>query len=138
MNDVAHHFLHNQNSLLYFHLSVSWQSLGQRNYMVLPNGYFGSSSWLPKRPFRDFVNGTNFSSNCRCKRYSPTYLCTLADSGFFENFLYRGGVKSTVSWVFEDLKFKRSIFQTFWKPDCCTKSLFFELETSNFGYLFIL
>ena len=29
------------------------------------------------------------------------------------------------------------IFQTFWKPDCCTKSLFFELETSNFGYLFI-
>ena len=29
---------------------------------------------------------------------------------------------------------KRSIFQTFWKPDCCTKSLFFELETSNFGY----
>ena len=32
----------------------------------------------------------------------------LADSGFFKNFLYRGGVKSTVSWVFEDLKFKIS------------------------------
>ena len=32
---------------------------------------------------------------------------------------------------------KRSIFQTFWKPDCCTKSLFFELETSNFGHLLI-
>ena len=77
LNDVkylAHHFLHNQKSLVYFHLSVSWQSLGQRNYMVLPNGYLGSSSWLPKRPFRDFVNGTNFSSNCRCKRYSPTYV----------------------------------------------------------------
>ena len=28
---------------------------------------------------------------------------------------------------------KRAIFQTFWKPDCCPKSLFFELETSNFG-----
>ena len=34
--------------------------------------------------------------------------CTLADSGFFKNFLYQGGVNSTVSWVFEDLKFKIS------------------------------
>ena len=33
---------------------------------------------------------------------------TLADSGFLKNFLYQGGVKSTVSWVFEDLKFKIS------------------------------
>ena len=32
----------------------------------------------------------------------------LADSGFFKNFLYQDGVKSTVSWVFEDLKFKIS------------------------------
>ena len=32
--------------------------------------------------------------------------CSLADSGFFSNFLYQGGVKSTVYWVFEDLKFK--------------------------------
>ena len=31
------------------------------------------------------------------------YVCTLADSGFFKNFLYQGGVKSTVSGVFEDL-----------------------------------
>ena len=30
----------------------------------------------------------------------------LADSGFFKNFLYQGGVKSTDFWVFEDLKFK--------------------------------
>ena len=35
-------------------------------------------------------------------------ICTLADSGFFLNFLYQDGVKSTVSWVFEDLKFKIS------------------------------
>ena len=35
-------------------------------------------------------------------------VCLLADSGFFINFLYQGGVKSTVSWVFEDLKFKIS------------------------------
>jgi hypothetical protein len=34
--------------------------------------------------------------------------------------------------------FKRSIFQTLWKDDCCIKSLFFELEASNFGYLLIL
>jgi hypothetical protein len=33
---------------------------------------------------------------------------TLADSGFFKDFLYQGGMKSTVSWVFEDLKFKNS------------------------------
>ena len=33
-------------------------------------------------------------------------VCMVADSGFFENFLYQDGVKSTVSWVFEDLKFK--------------------------------
>ena len=32
----------------------------------------------------------------------------LADSGFFKNFLYQGVVKSTVSWVFENLKFKIS------------------------------
>ena len=32
----------------------------------------------------------------------------LADSGISKNFLYQGGVKSTVSWVFEDLKFKIS------------------------------
>jgi len=31
--------------------------------------------------------------------------------------------------------FKRAIFQTFWKLHCCAKSLFFELETSNCGYL---
>ena len=34
--------------------------------------------------------------------------CTLADSRFFQTFLYQGGVKSTVSWIFEDLKFKIS------------------------------
>ena len=34
--------------------------------------------------------------------------CTLANSGFLKNFLYQGGVKSTVSWVFEDLKLKIS------------------------------
>ena len=32
----------------------------------------------------------------------------LADSGFFKSFLYQDGVKSTVFWVFEDLKFKIS------------------------------
>ena len=32
----------------------------------------------------------------------------LADSGFFKNFLYQGGVRPTVIWVFEGLKFKIS------------------------------
>ena len=31
---------------------------------------------------------------------------TLADSGSFKNFSYQGGMKSTVFWVFQDLKFK--------------------------------
>ena len=33
--------------------------------------------------------------------------------------------------------FKRAIFQTIWKLHCCTKSLIFELDTSNCGYLHI-
>jgi hypothetical protein len=33
--------------------------------------------------------------------------------------------------------FKRAIFQTFWKTYSCTKSMFFELDTSNCGYLLI-
>ena len=33
--------------------------------------------------------------------------------------------------------FERAIFQIFLKTYCCTKSLFFELETSNFGYLLV-
>ena len=32
---------------------------------------------------------------------------------------------------------ERSIFQTFWKHDCCPDFLFLELETSNYGYLLI-
>ena len=32
----------------------------------------------------------------------------LAVLGFFKDFYYQGGVKSTVSWVFEDLKLKIS------------------------------
>ena len=44
----------------------------------------------------------------------------VADSGFFKNFLYQGGVKFTVSWVFEDLKFKISegYNQNWCFPDC--------------------
>ena len=48
---------------------------------------------------------TKMACNKRSK-YSLVY--KLADSGFFKNFLYQGGVKSTVFWVFEDLKFKIS------------------------------
>ena len=36
------------------------------------------------------------------------YVYMLADSGVFKNVLYQGGVRSTVSWVFEDLNFKFS------------------------------
>ena len=39
--------------------------------------------------------------------------------------------------IWKNLPLKRSIFQTFWKPDCCPNFLFFKLETSNFSYLLI-
>ena len=43
-----------------------------------------------------------------CQSHASQVLPILADSGFFKNFLYQGGVKSTVSMVFEDLMFKIS------------------------------
>ena len=46
------------------------------------------------------------STKSRIRQEPSVY--TLANSGFYKNFLYQGGVKSTVSWVFEDLKFKIS------------------------------
>ena len=47
-------------------------------------------------------------------------------------------VKSTdqILWL-QFFPAQRSIFQPFWKDDCCAKFLFFELETSNFAYLLI-
>ena len=51
---------------------------------------------------------TNFEIQVKhCIKYGYV-VCTLADSGCFKKFLYQGGVKSTVSWVFKDLKFKIS------------------------------
>jgi hypothetical protein len=32
---------------------------------------------------------------------------------------------------------ERAIFQTFWRLHCCTDSLFFEIETSNFGSSYV-
>ena len=58
------------------------------------------------------------------------YIYILADSGFLKNFLYQGGVKSTVSWVFEDLNrryffnlsyrifFSKQFFKIFKKNFC--------------------
>ena len=40
--------------------------------------------------------------------YLEAFAYRLADSGFFKDFQYQGGVKSTVFLVFEDLKFKIS------------------------------
>ena len=46
---------------------------------------------------------------------SQSQIYRLADSGFFKHFLYQGGVKSTVFWVLEDLKFKISEgYDQFW------------------------
>ena len=56
---------------------------------------------------------------------------------FFGTFMF---LKMSVSkilaqgrlWCFKTTK--RSIFQTFWKPDFGARFLFIELDTSNFGY----
>ena len=47
-----------------------------------------------------------------------TLVSTLADTDFFLDFLYQGGVKSTVFGVFKDLKFKISegLDQNWWLP----------------------
>ena len=51
----------------------------------------------------------------------------------FQTSRYHGIVKATLVGVFDDLKFKRSIFQTLWKPDFGARFLFIELDSSNFG-----
>ena len=38
----------------------------------------------------------------------------------------------------QDTSGKRSIFQTFWKLHCCPNFLFFELETLDWGKLWVL
>ena len=53
------------------------------------------------------------------------YICILADSGFLKNLLYQDGMKSTVFWVFEDLKFKISegYDQNWCFPDSAQKAV---------------
>ena len=59
---------------------------------------------------------------------------------YLHHTLAHGG-KVRIVWVghkiWKNLPLKRSIFQTFWKVHCVTKSLFFELETPNFGSSYI-
>ena len=65
----------------------------------------------------------------------------LADSGFLKNLLYQGGMKSTVSWVFEDLKFSEGYDQTWCFPDSVQLAVSAKLrqltgqsqENTNFG-----
>ena len=62
-------------------------------------------------------------------------VCMLADSGFLKNFLYQDGVKSIVSWVLEDLKFKISegYDQNWWFPDSAQLLTGQSQETTNLG-----
>ena len=75
----------------------------QVGYGVSTEGYkisliFKSISYFKNRlQFSFLASFANFNFECR-----------LADSRSFKNFSYQGGVKSTVSWVFEDLKLKIS------------------------------
>ena len=54
------------------------------------------------------ISSTYEEKLCKLYVYYETYTYTLADSGFFLDCQYQGGVKPTVFGVFEDLKFKIS------------------------------
>ena len=73
-----------------------------------------------------FLWVTNFSMFLAC---SQSHYIEVAQGGIFSRAIH--------NWLWIFSLFKRSIFQIFWKLHCCTKSLFFELETSNCGYLLI-
>ena len=49
----------------------------------------------------------------------------------------KGGHPEPDDQVCKKFDFERSIFQTFWKPDCCPDFLLLQLDTSNFAYLLI-
>ena len=66
-----------------------------------------TKKWLNKL-LLDFAKYLCSGSNHVSFRFQLQEDTTLADSGFFKTFLYQGGMKATVSWVFEDLKFKIS------------------------------
>ena len=128
-----------RNCLIYF---ADWEWIWCFRLRRFPSGYslFGKSErcsrsiWYWVATFHIWFT----ERNSRFWLYSWRYIYISRFRIFLKLFVSRqGGVKSPVSWVFEDLTFKRSIFQTFRKVHCCTKSLFFELETSNFGYLLI-
>ena len=69
--------------------------------------------------------------------YSYDLLIETTWNRFFSSqFCPLKNVKNLLTILKKLLKFLiRSIFQNFWKQHCVTKSLFYELDTSNFGYL---
>ena len=72
----------------------------------VPDNEFKKIDWNPLVP--EVNNGDFWKNN--------VLICKLADLGFFKYFLYQGGVKSTVSWIFEDLKFKISEgYDQYWR-----------------------
>ena len=89
--------------------------------------------------YRFLEESANFFSGISC-----FLVHTVADSRFFKNFLYQGGLKSTVSWVFEDLKLKISegYDQNWWFPDPAQVAVSAKLrqlpgqsqENTNFGH----
>ena len=80
-----------------------------------------------------FQNGIFFNFFNQDQRNYDKLTIFYYSAYFFCNFIL--DLKKKIAGSSESVE--RSIFQTFWKDDCVTKSLFFELETSNFGYLLI-
>ena len=95
-----------------------------RNYHLLNGMPLHPSFWLDLRIF--FSDSDSEFEDVICPIIK-------ADFKFEKNILDR--LMSTMFLIME--LDKRSIFQTFWKPDFGAGFLFIELDNSNFGYLLI-
>ena len=117
---------------MYIHFVWRTQSRWLIDYMGKQRSFWKIMSLLPWPKWSQVENRVCLLITIVPGKNSPSkYIRGLT------KFWDHSGVWPKVSMAFEDFKFKKSIFQTFWKVHCCPDFLFFEIETSNFGYLLI-
>ena len=133
--------------LEYVTIIFEWPSIGQKSSKIM-------ISWLISRVlFCKIVHITfiNFWWNHSWTDRRCASLCSATNKKLV-TFLFWTATKTNyiskcwmlrfskeIDWYHhhQQFLFKRSIFQTFWKPDSCPDILFFELDSSNFEYLYI-
>ena len=97
-----------------FQHRLDGRDLGVCNLKILDN-FFGPNP-IQNKLFRILWEYVHKYTRVYLAGSSFILVCTLDDSGIFLDSQYQGGVKSTVSEVFEDLKFKIS---EGYKKNCC-------------------